>query len=128
MFIIDPRSSTPIYQQIIEGVKENILKGLIEPGDKMPSVRELAKMMTLNPNTVAKAYQELERQKVIETFRGRGTFVSMEYEAKKDGEKMTELKDIFKKAIVEAYYMGIDKKEIMIMIDEIIKELEGGSK
>ncbi len=72
MFNVDASSSTPIYQQIVDNVKESILKGLIEPGEKLPSVRELAKILTLNPNTIQKAYQELERQKVIVTLRGKG--------------------------------------------------------
>ncbi|WZL73436.1 GntR family transcriptional regulator [Clostridiaceae bacterium 35-E11] len=126
MFKIDPRSSTPIYQQIVESVKENILKGMIEPGERMPSVREMAKMMTLNPNTVQKAYQELERQKVIVSIRGRGTFISEDYEGKKDQDKMKALRELFKKGIVEAHYIGIEKEELFKMIEDILKELEGG--
>src|SRR5579875_179520 len=75
-FQVDPRSPTPVYQQVVEGVKEAIAKGLLDCGDRMPSVRELATRMTLNHNTVAKAYQELEREHVIEVIRGRGTFVA----------------------------------------------------
>ncbi|MGI6424338.1 MAG: GntR family transcriptional regulator, partial [Tepidanaerobacteraceae bacterium] len=55
MIDIDVTSSTPIYAQIVNGIKEGILKGLFEPGEKLPSVRDMAKMMTLNPNTVQKA-------------------------------------------------------------------------
>lgn len=72
MFIIDGRSAKPIYEQIVDQVKEQLLKGILKSGDQLPSVRQLAGMLTINPNTVSKAYQELERQKVIETIRGRG--------------------------------------------------------
>lgn len=128
MFNIDATSSTPIYEQIIDGVKEGIIKGLIGPGEKLPSVRELARMMTINPNTIQKAYQELERQKVTVTVRGRGTFVSEEYKPRKDEEKMEELKELFKKGIIDAYYMGIDKEELLKLVKELISELEGVDK
>lgn len=69
MIQIDPRSSTPIYEQIIQQMKELCLKGIIKPGDKLPSVRELATIIIANPNTVSKAYKELEREGIIETLR-----------------------------------------------------------
>lgn len=125
MFNIDISSSTPIYEQLIDGVKEGILKGLMEPGEKLPSVRELAKMLTLNPNTVQKAYQELERQKVTITLRGKGTYISSDYKPRKDEDKIMEVKDLFKKGIVEARYMGFKEKDILKIIEEILKELEG---
>ena len=128
MFNVDISSSTPIYQQIVDSVKEGILKGLIEPEEKLPSVRELAKMMTLNPNTIQKAYKELERQKVIVTLRGKGTYISSDYKPRKDEDKLMELKDLFKKGIVEAHYMGLKEKDILKMIEGLLKELEGVEK
>lgn len=128
LLIIDPRSSTPIYQQIVEGVKENIMKEILEPGERMPSVREMAKMLLLNPNTVQKAYQELERQKVIVTLRGKGTFISEEYKGERDQQKMQELKEWFKKGIVEAHYIGLKREELFKIIEEAMRELEGGEK
>lgn len=125
MYNIDISSSTPIYEQLIDSVKEGILKGLMEPGEKLPSVRELAKMLTLNPNTVQKAYQELERQKVTITLRGKGTYISSDYKPRKDEDKIMEVKDLFKKGIVEARYMGFKEKDILKIIEEILKELEG---
>lgn len=128
MLNVDATSSTPIYEQIIDEVKEGILKGIIEPGEKLPSVRELAKMLTLNPNTIQKAYQELERQKVTVTIRGRGTFVSEDYQPRKDEERLMEVSELFKKGIVEAYYMGLTKEDICKLIEKLIKELEGVEK
>ncbi len=125
MFNVDASSSTPIYQQIVDNVKESILKGLIEPGEKLPSVRELAKILTLNPNTIQKAYQELERQKVIVTLRGKGTYVSSDYKPRKDEYKLMEVKELFKKGIIEAHYMGFKEKDILNIIEELFKELEG---
>ena len=128
MLNIDATSSTPIYEQIIDEVKEGILKGIIEPGEKLPSVRELARMLTLNPNTIQKAYQELERQKVTVTIRGRGTFVSEDYQPRKDEERLMEVSELFKKGIVEAYYMGLTKEDICKLIEKLISELEGVEK
>lgn len=126
MFNIDISSSIPIYEQLVDNVKESILKGLIEPGEKLPSVRELAKMLTLNPNTIQKAYQELERQKVTVTLRGKGTYISSDYKPRKDEDKIMDLKDLFKKGIIDAHYMGFKREDILKMIEEILKELEGG--
>lgn len=123
MIIIDPRSSTPIYEQIIIKIKELILKGVLEPGDKLPSVRELSGIITANPNTVSKAYAELERQKVIETIRGRGTFVAENYKPKIQEDRMEALKEDLKKVILEAKYMGLTKDELVDIMDIYYEEL-----
>ncbi len=128
IFTIDPRNSTPIYEQIINSAKESIIKGILVPGDKLPSVRELAGMLTTNPNTVSKAYGELERMKIIETLRGKGTFVSINYKPKMEEEKMAKLKDEFKKVLMDAHYMGFQKEDISKMLNELYEELIGDSK
>lgn len=124
MINVDSRSSKPIYEQIIDGIKENILKGILLPGDKLPSVRELSSMIMANPNTVSKAYQELERQKVIETLRGKGTFVALNFKPKLDEDSLKNLKAQMKKIIIEALYVGMTKEEMFDMIDKIFKDLE----
>ncbi|MEW6622438.1 MAG: GntR family transcriptional regulator [Bacillota bacterium] len=126
MFIVNPASSKPIYQQIIEDIKEKILKGIITPGEKLPSVRELAKMITINPNTIQRAYQELEREKVIVTIRGKGTFISTEYQPKRNQEEINELKDRIKKELVEARYMGLQREDILELVAGLLDQLEGG--
>lgn len=125
MFNIDSRSSTPIYEQIINSVKESIIKGILQPGDKLPSVRELASMLTANPNTVSKAYSELERMKIIETLRGKGTFVSINYKPRLEEDKMAKLKEDLKKLLMDAHYMGIKKGDIKKIMDELYTELLG---
>lgn len=76
MSVIDYRDARPIYEQITERYKTLILKGVLLPDEQMPSVRSLAMELATNPNTVQKAYAELERQGFIYTVRGRGNFVS----------------------------------------------------
>lgn len=124
MINIDSRSSKPIYEQIIDGIKENVVRGILKPGDKLPSVRELAVMLTTNPNTVSKAYKELEREKIIEVLRGKGTYIS-DFSPREDEEKMTFLKKELKQLLIEAQYMGVDKEKFMRLIEEIYKDLDG---
>ena len=75
MIMIDYRSRKPIYEQIIENVKGLIVSGVLERDTQLPSVRQLARELAINPNTIQKAYAELERQGVIYSLKGRGSFV-----------------------------------------------------
>ncbi len=75
IFTVDPRSGIPIYLQIIEQVKRSVALGLLAPGEQLPTVKQLALDLTVNPNTVARAYRDLEHDAVIETASGRGSFV-----------------------------------------------------
>lgn len=125
MINIDPRSSQPIYEQIADQVKENIIKEIMLPGDQLPSIRQLSSMILVNPNTVSKAYQELERIGVIETIRGKGTFIRTDYKARADGDKMDEIKKALKKVIIEMHYVGLSKEAMNEVVEAIYKELEG---
>jgi GntR family transcriptional regulator len=72
---VDARSGVPIYLQIIEQIKRSVALGVLQTGEQLPTVKQLALDLTINPNTVAKAYRDLERDQVIETAAGRGSFV-----------------------------------------------------
>ncbi|EOR24638.1 MULTISPECIES: GntR family transcriptional regulator [Clostridium] len=126
MLIIDSRSSTPIYEQIIIGVKELILKGIVKPGDKLPSIRELSTILTINPNTVSKAYGELESDNIVETIKGKGTFVSDKYEKKASEDKKSKLIIDIKRLILEANYLGIEENDLILLLSEGFKEIRGG--
>ena len=76
MFDLDLQSRTPIYEQLYKKTVELIIKGVLKENEQLPSVRSLAKDLSVNPNTVSKAYQELERNKIIYSVSGRGSFVS----------------------------------------------------
>ena len=76
MFQLDLKSRTSIYEQIVDNIKELILSGVLRAEDKLPSVRELSKTLTVNPNTTQKAYRELEYQGFVYTVSGLGTFVA----------------------------------------------------
>lgn len=123
MINIDSKSSRPIYEQIMNEIKEDILKGILKAGDRLPSVREMASSIPANPNTVSRAYMELEREKVIETVRGKGTFISSGYKPKIEEDKIDKLKDDIKKIIIDSYYLGIKKDQIIRIMDEFYRDL-----
>jgi GntR family transcriptional regulator len=75
IFTVDPHSGVPIYLQLIEQIKRSVALGVLAAGEQLPTVKRLATDLTINPNTVAKVYRELERDGVIETSPGRGSFV-----------------------------------------------------
>lgn len=118
MINIDVKSGVPIYEQIVEGIKNLIIKNVLKGDEKIPSVRELGRKLTINPNTIQKAYRELEYQGYIYTVIGRGNFVSNQSE-KPNGKKVTELIDQAVKIIEELRYLGIDKREVEDLISEI---------
>lgn len=126
MIIIDSKSSTPIYEQITIGIKELILKNVIKSGDKLPSVRELSTILTINPNTVSKAYMELEKQNIVESIKGKGTFITSDYRKPVSEEKISKLILDFKRLILEANYLGLEENDLILLLDEGFKEIRGG--
>ena len=110
MILIDFKDSRPIYEQVFDKFRLLILNGVLKSEDKMPSVRTLAMELSINPNTIQRAYGELERQGYIYTVKGRGNFVSeiseLKNEYKKEGfERLDEVCD-------SAYKAGITMDEI----------------
>ena len=75
MIHLDYRDARPIYTQIADGIREQIRTGILQPGDKLPSVRELATQLTINPNTIQRSYRELEMQGWVASVAGKGCFV-----------------------------------------------------
>src|SRR5919107_1792168 len=88
LFRTNPALGVPIYLQLMEQVKHSIETGALRPGDQLPGIRPLAEELVINPNTVAKAYRELEHEGVIELRQGAGAFVSENAPSKKDAEKL----------------------------------------
>lgn len=127
LFHVDPSASVPIYVQVIEQVRAATASGLLQSGEQLPSVRELALSLTVNPNTISRAYQELERDGIIVTQRGRGTFVA---EADQRLTKQTRLKmleQVIDRLLVEAYHLRISKAELLQLIEEKTRQNEEGA-
>ena len=122
MIQLDYKSSKPIYEQIIEQMKLNVMKKYLNPGDGIPSVRKLALELKITPGTVAKAYQELERQGIIETIRGKGTFIASELTIKQDEDKLNRIRKQMSTEIMELKMMGYDKKDIVEMVKTMYEE------
>ena len=120
MFEIDLKSRKVISEQIIDNIKELIVSGVMVPGEKMPSVRELAGRLTVNPNTVQKAYSALEQQGYIYTSAGRGTFVEDPGAARISEHDVELARSEVEEAVSKLYYLGISKDDARKMIGEIL--------
>ncbi len=118
MIKLDNKSSKPLYEQIIEQIKYHVIKGYLMPGDAIPSVRRLAMELKITPSTVAKAYQELERQKVIETIRAKGTFIAGNVSLKPDEEKLENIRKEITSLVMELKLMGFSKQDTLKMVSE----------
>lgn len=123
LFDINLKSSIPIYEQIINSIKENVVKGYLKADDPLPSVRKLAAILQVNPNTVAKAYQELEHQGITKTLAGKGTFIASQEE--KQSIDITEQLENIKPVLTQLMLSGIKKDIIIEKIKKILNELEG---
>lgn len=121
-FHVDPLSGMPIYIQIVNQVKRAAASGLLKTGDQLPSVRELASELTVNPNTIAKAYQDLERTGVIETVRGVGTFIAEKEQRVVREERLRVLKGAIDKVLVEAHHLGFNNQEVRELLEQQLKE------
>lgn len=127
MIQLDLRSSQPIYEQIISQYKYMMLQGYLKKGDAIPSVRRLALELNITPGTVSKAYHELEQQGMIETVRGKGTFaVGMAENIRNEG-VIRKVKEELKEQCIELVCQGLDKQEIIRLVEEIMEELKGGA-
>ncbi|MBT2689755.1 GntR family transcriptional regulator [Bacillus sp. ISL-47] len=125
MFELDVRSRKPIYEQLVERLKELIITEVLKADEQLPSVRTLAQQLTINPNTIQKAYRELESQSYIYSIKGKGSFVSPAT-PKQNSEKIVKVKSELSKLLSEALYLGISADEIFKMIKEIEATVGGG--
>ncbi len=121
-------ADSPIYLQLAERVNRKILRGELQPGEKLPSVREMALQSGVNPNTVQRTYSELERMGVVEVRRGQGTFITNKKERlDRLREEMRHEKIADFVRAMEA--MGFSPEEILLGLEEYLKhDLNGGMK
>lgn len=125
MVKINKNNSRPFYEQLIIGIKEEILQGILQAGDQVPSVREMAKQLLMNPNTVSKAYKILESEQVLITVKGKGTFVKSLENISRDEDRVQEWKKQFSILLIEAKHLQITDAEINEWWEEAKVELGG---
>ena len=118
MFQIDNLSHVPVYEQLIRQVENYILTGVLREGDKLPSVRTLAGSLAINPNTIQKAFAELDRRGITCSVPGKGSFISQKAREVLAGEHREELKEL-EKYLRNFRLAGIDKSEILKCIEKV---------
>lgn len=118
MITVDYQSKTPLYEQIVERFSLLILKGVLKPDEKMPSVRSLAISLSINPNTIQKAYAALEQQGYLYSVKGRGSFVAG-VSTLKEQEKTNFYKDL-DQLLKYGMDIGIDKDECLSHVKEFM--------
>ena len=121
-FKLDPKSGVPVYRQVQDQVRYGIASGLLNPGEQLPTVRALAVELSVNPNTVIKAYTELEREGVLTTEQGSGTFVAAEPPAILTEEnRQAKLESLCLEFLGQAARYGFSSQEIVRAIQALME-------
>ena len=116
MLTLNYRDSRPIYGQIKDGLRRMIVSGALEPDEKLPSVRSMAVDLAINPNTIQRAYAELEAEGFIYSVPGKGSFAAQRLEA--DPARQAELIRRLRELVAELRYLGLSDQEIISLISE----------
>ena len=122
---INPSTGVPIYSQIEGQVKQSVASGALRQGDALPSVRKLAADLRINPNTVARAYQNLERDGVIRVVPGGGTYVADNSPGLLKSEKIRRLRPHARQVVVEGAQLRLPREEILALVEAEFDKLGG---
>ena len=117
IFSLNYRDGRPIYEQVKDGLRKLVVSGAISPDEKLPSIRELAVSLAINPNTIAKAYKELESEGYLYTVSGRGSFAASQQD--KNAARKGELLQTFEKTVQELLLVGATKDELLERMGKI---------
>ncbi|MFV0442724.1 MAG: GntR family transcriptional regulator [Planctomycetaceae bacterium] len=115
---VDTGSREPIYRQLAIQIREGVARGRLAPGEKLPSVRELSQKLVVNPNTIARAYTELERDGVLHTRQGMGVFVAKPTSDLTKAARRKRLIEPIDALLTEAVYLGFGQDELLAMVRE----------
>lgn len=126
-FKLDLRSGVPVYRQIMDQVLGGISAGSLKAGDQLPTVRQLAVDLAINPNTVVRAYRELEIREVLATQQGTGTFITDKKPAKNDSERQRRVGQLAGELLARAGAEGITLQELLDWFTELQNEKKGRS-
>ena len=116
---VSPGDELPLYRQIIRQITDGIAGARLKPGDKLPSHRDLALQLVIAPLTVKKAYDELEQAGLIETQRGRGTFVRRRLPRTHDADSRERLRDAAQRLLIQAALSGVPFPDVLGLLEEI---------
>ncbi len=119
---INYRDSRPIYEQIVDGMRKLLIAGVIKADEKLPSVRDLSSSMAINPNTIQRAYRELEAEGYIYSIAGKGSFAAPVSDV--DEKRKEEMLKKLGEACQELCFMGVGKETIDSIVDEVYKNSE----
>ena len=119
---IDNASDRPVYQQIIDQVKRDIALGRLARDERLPTVRQLAAQLAINPNTISKAYRQMEQEGIINTRPGAGTFVAGLDSDLSGSVKRKIICDDLERAVVDAFHMQIDEQTLLKWFEEQIRK------
>jgi GntR family transcriptional regulator len=123
-FSISPASDVPIFRQIVQQVHQAVATGRLEVGEQLPAVRILAEELVLNANTVARSYQELIREGVLESRSGRGVFVAERRKVFSDAERTRRLRHVAEQLCHEAILFGSDLPEVRSVVEGTWRDLQ----
>jgi len=126
LFQLDLKSRKSIYEQVVDNLREQIIKGLLKPEEKLPSVRDLSRILTINPNTIQKAYRQLESLGYVYTVSGVGTFAVDAAHIPKDARKIDEARQHLRAGVMELLYLGVSAEETRGILMEILEERGDG--
>jgi GntR family transcriptional regulator len=115
---IQAQDGVPIYLQVMQQIKYLVASGRLEPGEELPSIRALAEQLLVNPNTIARAYRELEIAGVVEKRRTAGTYVAENGSPLARKERLKLLKERIDQLLVEAFQMGFDLNEVLKLVQQ----------
>jgi len=128
LFEIEPRSPKAIWRQITDRVKLDIASGALRPGDRLPPIRDVAASLRVNRNTVARAYQELERDGIITSRAGTGSFVADSQSDLQMRERLRVLDENIKALLVEAFHFQIEPDRVIEMLRKRMEQFQGERK
>src|ERR1700688_2941777 len=121
-FAIDLHSGVPVYRQLIDQVRSGMASGSLNAGDQLPTVRQLAVDLSINPNTVARAYRELELGGLLETHQGTGTFISTQKFRGGEAERQRQLTQIVGECVARAGSAGFTIEDLIDQLYELVPE------
>ena len=127
MITIDYKDRRPIYEQIVSSIEDLAVRGVLEPDSQLPSVRQLAVELSINPNTIQRAYSQLEKTGVIYSVKGKGNFVAADPKRLRE-EKMEQILQEMEKLLRQALALGVGRERMENWLHSLLEKEKGGNK